>query len=134
MGRKAYPSDVTDRQWQDLEGLIPAVKSGGRPAKWSRREIVNAILYVGRTGCAWRALPHDFPPYTTVYDYFRAWRDSAVWERVNQALRERVRMKMGRHAQPSLAVVDSQSVPTTSKGGFEAMTSTKTSKGVNGIF
>jgi len=117
MGRKAYSSDVTDKQWAELEGLIPAVKRGGRPAKWSRREIVNALLYVARNGCAWRSLPHDFPPYTTVYDYFRAWRDSGVWENVNRVLRERLRVKMGRHAQPSLAIVDSQSVPTTSKGG-----------------
>ncbi len=126
MGRKRYPSDLTDKEWQEMEGLIPPVKSGGRPAKWSRREIVDAILYVARNGCAWRALPHDFPPYTTVYDYFRAWRDSGVWERVNQWLRERLRVKLGRAAQPSLAVVDSQSVATTSKGGCAALTSSST--------
>ena len=120
MRDKAYPSDLTDKQWGYLEALIPAVKQGGRPAKWSRREIVNAILYVVRTGCAWRQLPHDFPPYTTVYDYFRAWRDSGLWERVNRALREQVRVKAGRDAQPSRGIVDSQSVATTKKGGFAA--------------
>ncbi len=116
MERKAYPSDVSDREWELLEPLIPAPKGGGRPAKHSRREIVNAIRYVLRTGCAWRALPHDFPAYTTVYDYFRLWRDNGVWEKVNTALRERLRIKLGREAQPSAAIIDSQSVKTTEKG------------------
>lgn len=116
MTRKAYPSDLSDKEWAILEGLIPAPKSGGRPALHSRREIVNAIRYVLRNGGGWRALPHDFPPYTTVYDYFRAWRDSGLWEQVNRVLRERVRESVGRAAQPSAAIIDSQSVKTTEKG------------------
>src|SRR5438445_7174992 len=106
MGRKGYPSDLSDREWAILEPLIPAPKTGGRPAKHSRREIVDAIRYVLRNGGGWRALPHDFPAYTTVYDYFRAWRDSGLWEQVNTVLRERVRQKAGRDAQPSAAIID----------------------------
>jgi transposase len=116
MERKAYPSDLSDKEWELLTPLIPAPKSGGRPAKHSRREIVNAIRYVVRNGCGWRALPHDFPPYTTVYDYFRQWRGSGVWEQANTALREQLRTKLGREAQPSAAIIDSQSVKTTEKG------------------
>src|SRR5260221_13712453 len=120
MERKAYPSDLSDGEWKHLEPLIPAPKIGGRPAKHSRREIVNAIRYVLRNGGGWRALPHDFPPYTTVYDYFRAWRDSGVWERVNTVLRERGRQSVGRAGQPSAAIIENQSVKTTEKGGLVA--------------
>lgn len=116
MDRKTYPSDLSDQEWAILEPLIPAPKTGGRPATHSRREIVNAMRYVLRNGGGWRALPHDFPPYTSVYDYFRAWRDSGLWERVNTVLREQVRQRVGRDAQPSAAIIDSQSVKTTEKG------------------
>lgn len=116
MSRKAYPSDLSEAEWVILEPLIPAPKAGGRPALHTRREIVNAIRYVLRNGGGWRALPHDFPPYTTVYDYFRAWRDSGLWEQVNTALREQLRRHLGREAQPSAASIDSQSVKTTEKG------------------
>src|SRR5579859_4973607 len=125
MERKAYPSDVSDRGWAYIADLIPQPKPGGRPAKHSRREIVNAMLYVLRTGCAWRQLPHEFPPYTTVYDYYRAWRDSGLWEQINERLRSQVRVQAGREAQPSVAVIDSQRVATTAKGGHMAMTDTK---------
>lgn len=125
MERKAYPSDVRDAEWQRLEAWIPAPKTGGRPAKHSRREIVNAIRYVLRNGCGWRAMPHDFAPYTTVYDYFRAWRDSGLWETVNTILREQLRTSLGREAQPSAGSIDSQSVKTTEKGANEVSTAAK---------
>ena len=104
-----------------LEPLVPAVKPGGRPAAHSRREIVEAILSVLRGGGAWRLLPHDFPPWQTVYHYFRLWRLDGTWERINAALRERVRVRAGRHPQPSAAILDSQSAKTTEKGGPAAM-------------
>jgi len=119
---QAYPSDLTDVEWETLEPLIPAAKPGGRPEEWPKREIVNAILYILRSGCPWRMLPHDFPPYTTVYDYFRAWRDQGLWERINKALSKRLRVMEGRGADPSAAIVDSQSAKTTEKGGLVATT------------
>lgn len=122
MSRRRYPSDLTDAQWAVLAPLVPMPKPGGRPAQHDRREIVEAILYVLRGGIAWRALPHDFPPWQTVYDYFRTWRDDGTWERCNTVLRERVRVRAGRAAQPSGAILDSQSAKTTEKGGFAAMT------------
>jgi transposase len=125
MSRKAYPSDMNESEWTILEPLIPQPKTGGRPAKWARREIVNAIRYILRNGGSWRSLPHDFPPYTTVYDYFRAWRDSGLWENINTVLREQVREQAGHNPQPSAAIMDSQSVKTTEKGGLAAMTQAK---------
>jgi transposase len=120
--RRAYPSDLNDEEWQVLDPLVPAVKSGGRPADHERREIVNAILYVLRTGCQWRALPHDLPPWKTVYTYFRTWRLDGTWRRIHDALRRKVRRAVGKHPEASAAILDSQTVKTTEKGGPGATT------------
>lgn len=120
MPRRPYPSDMTEAQWAYLEPLLPAVRPGGRPRAHPLREIVDGIRYVLRTGCQWRALPHEYPPWQTVYHYFRAWRIDGTWERLNDELREEVRARAGRHRQPSAAILDSQSVRTTEKGGSVA--------------
>jgi transposase len=120
MPRHRYPSDLTDAEWAVLAPLIPAPKPGGRPAKHDRREVVNAIRYVLRGGIAWRALPHDLPPWQTVYHSFRQWRLDGTWERANARLRQQVRQQAGRSATPSAAILDSQSVRTTEKGGCAA--------------
>lgn len=122
MSRPAYPSDLTDAQWRVLEPLLPPAKPGGRPRGADLREVVNAILYLARNGATWRALPHDFPPWRTVYHYFRAWRQDGTWERVHDALRDQVRTQAGRDPSPSAAILDSQSVRTTEKGGSAATT------------
>jgi len=113
MKTESYPSDLIDVEWVLFEPLIPPVKPGGRPRTVCILEVVNAIFYVLRSGCAWRLLPHDFPPWQTVYGYFRSWRKTGVWEQMNDALRESVRVEAGREEQPSAAILDSQSVKTT---------------------
>jgi len=131
MPRSPYPSDLTDAEWAILAPLIPRPQAGGRPARHPRREIVNAIFYVLRTGCQWRALPHDLPPWGTVWWYFRQWREAGLWEQVNTTLRERARVRVGREPTPSAAILDSQSAKTTEKGGRAAMTAPNRSRGAS---
>ncbi len=129
---QSYPSDLTFEQWAILEPLIPPAKPGGRPRSVGMREVINAIFYVDRTGCQWRALPHDFPPWSTVWSYFRMWRNDGTWERIHTALRSQVRVKQGREPTPSAAIIDSQSVKTSQKGGFAATTAGRKSRGASG--
>jgi putative transposase len=117
MSRKRYPTDLTDPQWKRIAPLIPPPKPGGRPRRADMREVLDAIVYVTRSGSGWRMLPGDFPPWGTVWFYFRKWRDDGTWERMNARLREQVRRKAGRHKEPRIAVLDSQSVKTTDRGG-----------------
>src|SRR5512142_1653125 len=111
MGRlRRYPSDLTDSQWAHLEPLLPPPSQDGRKPKHPRRDLVDAILYVGRAGCAWRALPVDFPPWQTVYGYVARWHDAEVTKAVHDALRGKLRVAEGRDAKPTAGVIDSQSV------------------------
>lgn len=115
--RKAYPTDLTDEQWNIIKVLLPLAKPGGRPRKVDLREVVNAILYLNRSCCQWDMLPRELPPKSTVYEYFSQWRDDGSWVNVMSALREQIRIAEGREATPSAACIDSQSTKTTEIGG-----------------
>jgi transposase len=119
LNRQAYPSDLTDEQWALLEPLVPALSGEAVYHVHERREIVNAILYVLRSGCPWRMLPHEFPAWGTVYSYFWRWQREGIWDQILRTLRMQVRKKQGREEEPSAAIIDSQSIKTSAVRGPE---------------
>jgi putative transposase len=130
--RTPYPTDVSHHAWELLRPYVPEPKRGGRPEKYPKREILKGILYIVRGGCAWRLLPHDFPPWQIVYHDFWRWRQDGTWQRMHDLLRGDVRVAAGKHRQPSAGVIDSQSIKTTEKGGSVGLMRIRTSMAASG--
>jgi transposase len=131
--RKPYPTDLTDKEWELIAPYVPVAKPGGRPETYPKREILNGIFYILRGGCAWRLLPHDFPPWQIVYHYFWLWKKDGTWRVMHDLLRGDVRAASGKHRQPSAGIIDSQSVKTTETGGSTGTMRTRTSTAASAI-
>ena len=131
--RPPYPTDLSDRAWNLIKHLVPEAKPGGRPEAYPKREILNAIFYLLRSGCSWRMLPHDLPPWRIVSHYSRQWQQDGTWQVRHDLLRGEVRVAAGKHRQPSAGIIESQSVKTTDKGGSTGTLPTKTSMAARAI-
>jgi putative transposase len=131
--RLAYTTDLSDEEWQLLAPLLPPDKSGGRPRKYPLREVINGSQYLLRGGCAWRLMPHDLPHGQTAYQTFRAWRQDGTWLKIHDQRRDEVRTRMGRHPQPSAAIIDAHTVKTTEQGGPTATTVRRRSMAASAI-
>ena len=130
--RRRYDSDLQDDEWALIAPYIPGPKRGGRPRDVDIRAVVDAIFYLLKTGCQWRALPHDYPPWSTVNWYWNQWRDSGLWRELNDVLRRDLRCAAGRHDEPSAAVIDSQSLKSAEKGGRAVTTRGRKSRAASG--
>lgn len=132
--RKPYPSDLSDTEWEILKPFVSAPKGFGRPVEVDFREILNGIFYVQRTGCQWEMMPHDLPPYSTVYYYFQKWQRRGIWQQMHDQIRQQLRRQLGRDEHSTVAIADSQSVKTTEKRGrYTVATVVRRLKGVSAI-
>lgn len=120
ISNKIYPSDLTNEQWGIIELLIPEAKPNGRPRTVDIRNVIDAILYICRTGSQWRYLPEKYPPRSTVYEYFSQWQTDGVWDQINTVLREQVRIQADRSSTPTASIIDSQTVKSTQESTIES--------------
>lgn len=134
MTRQSYPTDLTDKEWAGIESyLFISYDKGGRPLSYEKRELLNAIFYILRTGCQWRYMPHDFPPWTAVYKQYQRWKRNDIFEKMNYNITKDTRINIGRNPEPTAAIVDSQSIKTTEKGALKVTMGLKKSKVARGI-